>query len=329
MNEETSSSTRTHSISTTTNAEDDPSSTSSKHPGRAICAKCDRPERTCLCAAIPATPIRLKRTHCLILQHPYELKRKNRSLPLVELCLDKDHVTVEVSRRLHSEVSPLFMERLRNPHSHVWLIFPSDEAISLEEAIRQLDTPNGSNKRIKDDSTVEKDAGVVESDPKTGSSSSSTAVATENSNNNQQEAEHSTPSPLVTLVFLDGTWQFAKEMDLYNTQREKYPAHLQRVQLSPRDLRSMERPKRFAIRTPPSEQHLSTAEALAWVVAKVEGDESIYQTLMKPLDLMVELHQSFIEENKHRPKRQKVKGPKPQKKAGQSTNKHVKDDAKE
>ena len=87
-------------------------------------------------------------------------------------------------------------------------------------------------------------------------------------------------------------------MDRANLQHGLYPTNTLRVQLSEQDLVGLV-PRRFDIRTPPpspSPQHyyyLSTAECLAWVVARVEERPEIYDILMKPLDLMVQQWHSF------------------------------------
>lgn len=47
--------------------------------------------------------------------------------------------------------------------------------------------------------------------------------------------------------------------------------------------------RRFDIRTPPSPDHLSTAECIATVLRELEGESNkdIFDLLMRPLDLMV------------------------------------------
>ena len=95
-------------------------------------------------------------------------------------------------------------------------------------------------------------------------------------------------------------------MDDSNQLKNQYPDHMLRVQLGGDDFSRLTRTRRFDIRAPPTDQHLSTAECLAWVAAVVEGSSSdskinendataddIYETIMKPLDLMVEKWRSF------------------------------------
>jgi len=106
------------------------------------------------------------------------------------------------------------------------------------------------------------------------------------------------------LLFLDATWKYAKEMDHANLDLRLYPPictylyppNLQRVQLNERDdLQPIlqQKARRFAIRKAPSDDALSTAECLTWVVAQVEDDPTIYEVLMKPLNLMVQKWNNF------------------------------------
>ncbi|KAL7563393.1 hypothetical protein ACA910_016494 [Epithemia clementina (nom. ined.)] len=224
---------------------------------RSICPRCQRPiQGGCICGALPDAPLRLRQCHCLILQHPHERRRKNRSLPFVEMCLSTDSLTIAVARRLgrtQLDEASHFQERLTDSsHTNLWLIYPCEEAVSLEQAVKDW----------KDEQLLQETRSTV------------------------------------VLLLLDATWKFAKEMDASNRTRNLYPSHMKRVQLTENDLQTLSKPKRFDIRTPPSEQHLSTAETLALVVSKVENDETIYETLMKPLDLMVEQWHSFQESKK-------------------------------
>lgn len=206
---------------------------------RSECSTCQRPATACLCATLPATRLSLQRCHCVVLQHPLEVRHKNRSLPLVELCLDEESLTVQQTRFL----SPDLTTPLTGPN--VWLVYPDPSAMSLTTALSHCTTDK------------------------------------------------------VTLVFLDATWQFAREMYAAST----VPRHVQLVQLAAEDYPSLSVPRRFCIRTPPSPHHLSTAECLAWVVSKVEQDASMYETIMRPLDAMVGHWQSFVDSTRQRPER--------------------------
>ena len=56
---------------------------------RPICQGCNFPPMTCICPSLPAQPLYplFQRCRIVVLQHPHELRKKNRSLPLVDLCL--------------------------------------------------------------------------------------------------------------------------------------------------------------------------------------------------------------------------------------------------
>ena len=60
---------------------------------------------------------------------------------------------------------------------------------------------------------------------------------------------------------------------------------------------------------PPTSNHLSTAECIAWVLSAIERKPHIYEVLMGPLDLMVEKWRSFsdnIESSRKKPSNSEV-----------------------
>jgi len=95
------------------------------------------------------------------------------------------------------------------------------------------------------------------------------------------------PPPPVQLIVLDATWRYAKDMHTNNVKDKVYPPNLIQVKLTSADFGDAFRPRRFWIRTPPTEEHFSSAEAIAWVLSKMEQNPEIYDAIMKPLDLMV------------------------------------------
>ena len=97
---------------------------------------------------------------------------------------------------------------------------------------------------------------------------------------------------VVHLVLLDATWTYSKNMDDKNTKHRLYPPQMLRVQLDDQDL--LPRTRRFHIRTPPSDAHLSTAECAAWALSKIEGNPQIYDTVVRPMDLMVKQWETFM-----------------------------------
>ena len=140
----------------------------------------------------------------------------------------------------------------------------------------------------------------------------------------QQQDNDSTDnqkSPQITIFVLDATWKYAKEIHKANLKEEQYPSHMIKVSLHPIPSNSEStnenetsteekttaetimttttttpvgfKPRRFDIRTPPSDECLSTAECIAWAVAATEDNPELYASLMKPLDVMVEKWKSF------------------------------------
>ena len=253
-----------------------------KRKRRSICERCKRPTpQACICAALPTTsPLTLSKSRVLVLQHPQEAKRKNRSLPLVEMCFSSDTSDSSVGqdprvsdvssleddfmfhtvvgRRFGPQTNKNIMRILQDPTERTLLIYPSEDAICLEDALEQV-----KRNQIK-----------------------SRTIMKESSNDPAR----------ITLVFLDATWKYAKEMENACTTHNVWPSNLIRVKLSPANTNGTThdfQPRRFDIRTPPSPNHLSTAECIARVLAIVEDDVSIFDTLMKPLDLMVQQWHSF------------------------------------
>ena len=212
---------------------------------RRNCSRCDRPHPSaCICAGLPERAIQLTRSRCVILQHPHESRRKNRSLPIVELSIQREQVKVIIGRRFGFSVDSKLCDFVNT--GPVWLIFPGSGAVPLGKAVGEL---------------------------------------------HKLDSEQGVEST-VTLLILDGTWKYAKEMDQANKKHDQYPTRMLRVELSQADLESFA-PRRFAIRKPPSENFLSTAEAISRVLTKVEGDHGIHEAIMRPLDLMVSRWFSF------------------------------------
>ena len=215
------------------------------------CPRCGRPHpRACLCAALPENRIALQRCKVLVLQHPHELKRKNRSLFLAEFCLSPESITCIRTRRLPPPQQDFdngdtrTTSSLLAPDRTIWLIFPHPRAKSLSQALFER---------------------------------------------KQQQQQHQQSATPLTLIFLDATWKFAKEME----GASHFPSHTEYICLdASKDLVGIQ-PKRFDIRTPPSPVHLCTAECLALVASRVEENPVIYETIMRPLDLMVSQWHSF------------------------------------
>ncbi|KAF4731519.1 DTW domain-containing protein 2, partial [Perkinsus olseni] len=98
---------------------------------RVICSGCDRPESVCICSSFPTEPLPLPAgiDSVIVLMHPSERKRKNRTVDLVATkCLAG--VKVVVGRRVLAETlgsdSPLQVV-LKSPEECA-LIYPADDA---------------------------------------------------------------------------------------------------------------------------------------------------------------------------------------------------------
>lgn len=228
---------------------------------RALCSRCQRPTpNACICESLPTEPLVLQRTRILVLQHPHELKRKNRSVPLLELTLSKESLIVGVGRRLGSSISPKrIMDIIRDDSEPLLLLYPGPDAIPLQQAMKMIDD--------------------------------------EPSNNESKKKK-------INILVLDSTWKYAREMDLKNKEESQYPSRMIRIQLKPTTDDKMPndtfKPGRFDIRTPPTSDHLSTAECIAWIASRVETQDStlLLDTLLKPLDCMVSKWKSFKNEKR-------------------------------
>lgn len=161
---------------------------------------------------------------------------------------------------------------LHDENEIVLLIYPSEDAIPLREALEQVNSLTKSSNDIDANNT-----------PK----------------NDNQDTFHNSKTKKINLIFIDATWKFAKEMDTKTIQAEAWPKHMIRVKLDAADFGSDFKPRRFDyIRTPPNENYLSTAECIARVLEIVENNKTLFEILMKPLDLMVTQWKSFEERRK-------------------------------
>ena len=253
---------------------------------RPICTRCQRPTPlACICEGLPESPIYLQHCRVLVLQHPHEERRKNRSLPLIQLCLAADTTAMTVVQgRRFGDQAPHAVEMLQQKSSKVLLIFPEQPVV--------LDHTTGRPILSKEP-------------PKPPLSLSEARAFCRGADSNTTTQNESETNPSILVVILDATWKYAKEMDKINAELGLYPSHMERVALSWDDpWRPPEAtvPCRFDIRTPPSDVHLSTAECLAWVLSALECEapdppqqkssknehgSSLYARLMKPLDVMV------------------------------------------
>ncbi|KAL3763336.1 hypothetical protein ACHAW5_011003 [Stephanodiscus triporus] len=296
---------------------------------RPVCQGCNFPSRTCVCPSLPPKPLHtlFRKCRILVMQHPHELRRKNRSLPLVELCMfggsrsegkERTEGSVEVKnktytpgherdfvmktivgRRFGDNCDIDVMKILHDPNEVVVLVFPHKQAMGLEEGLCLAEERCGidHNDVKKNDCQDSDSSKVIDSDA-------------------------SLLHKKMTLIFIDATWKHAKEMETANEDAGQWPENLIRVQMTPtsagncnvhvndstgeRGGGDTERQakhdineggqfieRRFHIRTPPSPDHLSTAESIAWIASRVENNPQIYESIMNALDYMVEIWRGF------------------------------------
>lgn len=160
----------------------------------------------------------------------------------------------------------VYVKLLRDSSRPCWLLYPDLNAKHLSEALRTLE----------------------EEGRDTGS---------EHALQDEHHCRHDSHQGTLVLLFIDATWKFAREM----IRASSFPSHVQRVQLTDRDTASLAtQPRRFDIRTPPSESHFSTAECVSLVLAQVEKDTGIYETIMRPLDLMVSQWHAYASQSRQK-----------------------------
>lgn len=307
----------------------------------------------------------------MVIQHPHEARKKNRSLPLVELCLfgkkttkttamKKDDAGINcscsnsnnnnsdiinesltaiqtqhtadkttdgtkgdnnsdkynderlaavqthnnnqqhstdfvmktiIARRLGIYCDNDVMNILHDPKEVVVLVFPHEKALDLEDGLRLAEERCHN---INNSSNI--------------------------NNNNDVAKTSNCKKKKMNLIFIDATWKYAKEMEKGTDNDNEWPKNLIRVQLTPSsssvagsgnidndDGWKTPSPtaaaaatfieRRFHIRTPPSPNHLSTAESIAWIVGRVEHNPVIYESIMTALDYMVSVWKKSIANN--------------------------------
>lgn len=292
------------SATTTASTNDD----SNRKKKRQICDICQRPApQVCICEALPATKQHLSNVKVIILQHPKEFKHKNRSVPILELCWRSEDLKLAVGRRLGDQLPNDCQALLQPPHLPV-LVFP----LTREEEATSKQSSDMSSKTSLQESLSLKELHVKIDEWKKNQVSSNTGT-------------DDNTEPKVILLALDATWKYAREMHKANLQGSHYPSHMLRLGITADDLPTTFQASRFEIRTtptpqpnsnptntpkeqpPPSEASwMSTGECVAWLVSELEGDASIYETVLKPLDSMVTKWNSFIAEHKQRNKKQRT-----------------------
>ena len=211
-----------------------------------------------------------------------------------------------VSRRFGDHCDSAVMKLLRDPNEVIVLVFPHKDALDLQDGIRLAEercgyTHSTIQNNTKDGNGYKPCTAMADGDDDTTTASS-------------------TLKKKMTLIFIDATWKYAREMEASTDEAGEWPRNLIRVQMTPSEKNGQQKSndnsteskdtedgtninqvptyieRRFHIRTPPSPDHLSTAECISWIASRVESNPDIYQIIMKPLDYMVEIWKGFADD---------------------------------
>ncbi|XP_049627371.1 tRNA-uridine aminocarboxypropyltransferase 2 [Suncus etruscus] len=183
---------------------------------RPECSRCSRPQKVCLCPFLPVHPLHIS-THLYIIQHPAEVSKVLRTVPLLAACLPQEKCKVKIGRRFSEERDPELSSICQK--SGTLILYPGAEAANLEEFI--VDSPIY-------------------------------------------------PS---TIIIIDGTWTQAKDI-FYKNSLFRLPKQVQlKTSVS----------SQYVIRTQPTNWCLSTLECAAVALSILEKNNSIHETLLRPL----------------------------------------------
>ena len=101
---------------------------------RALCARCARPQRVCICDALPAHPLPVS-TPIVLWQHPLEAKRPLQTGSILRLSLAADSFDIVCGRSFGClSRSPLW-ERIQAEGRVPLLLYPAPGAASLREVL--------------------------------------------------------------------------------------------------------------------------------------------------------------------------------------------------
>ena len=97
---------------------------------RSLCDQCHYPEITCICSAV--NPITCK-TQFDIIQHPSEIKVAKNTARICKLCISQTNIWVGEA----SESFAQLQAELKNEKRRILVLYPEDDAISLDAVITQ------------------------------------------------------------------------------------------------------------------------------------------------------------------------------------------------
>lgn len=219
-----------------------------------------------------------------------------------------------VGRRFGDDCDATVMKILRDPNEVIVVVFPHEKAMELEDGIAEAERRCAVDcKNVQD--TEEVDASKIvqtEGEKATSKRKKITLVFLDATWKHAKEMDYKTeaagewPEGMIRVKFTPTALTSNATDDTVQKEPQPIPPTSDDVPNGPPPPASETAttdtatastaafvPRRFEIRTPPSPDHLSTAECLAWIASRVESDSNIYETLMKPLDYMVQLWRSF------------------------------------
>lgn len=240
---------------------------------RSICNHCERPVTACLCEAFPAQPLAC-RGLIVVLQHPYEAKRKFATVPLLLRAL-AGNVLVLRGRTLKGHSAAILRDLLTTASDHsvpCLLLFPGPGVADLETVSQTLSASIRGRAPFRC-------PGVV--DP-----------AAMHQPEVLQAIIVAVSLASYILICVDGTWQQAMEM--FKAAQAKVLQEfdfIQRVQLqcssSEAEQPDYQNVLQRCVLREPAPQCLTTLEALARALSQLEGDEEMYSLLLRPLEMLI------------------------------------------
>lgn len=231
---------------------------------RQICPRCKRPlPPACICEGLPEAPIALDKSCIVVLQHPHELKRKNRSIPILELCLDSSSLALCVGRKFGKEHMDPKVSKLLEPPNLPILFFPPEKdetnVYSLSEA-----------KQVLSENPPEQPGKVV-----IIALDATWKYAKEMHRANVKDNLY--PSNLMRVCLQPSDFPDDWKSGRFN------------IRTTPEE--------------GGGEGFMSTVECLAWAASELDDCRELFGKLMKPLDLMVSKWNAFVQQPKIRPKK--------------------------
>lgn len=175
---------------------------------RSVCRRCHRPApSTCICEALPSQPVTLRQcAHIFVLQHPHETRRKNCSLPLIQLCLAPPHADQVVKLRYDEDdnaSTPTEEKEYQNNSNN-----KNNTCLTVVQG-RMLSPSHPDVQRCfwpkVDHTNTNNNRNVVWLLSPGGNAISLTRALDEWRLITSQS--DSTPPPMLTLLFLDATWR--------------------------------------------------------------------------------------------------------------------------